>query len=569
MSFERKTPPTESVKSAEKSKKMMIIFGGTDMTWEDNAVFLQLGMTDVHNLRDEKAEHYYYNFNGPSAAVSDQHLPVERLRFDVDKPDYASSHPRELQNEAGYRWRWARGKGINHIVGAACELILHMVFKKNIQEFDLFGFSRGGHEALLVGSKLQKLRNDKEFLKLLSADDLKKFDAAILNIFAADPVAGKSRNFAAWRKGEMSSLVKKCILQLAVNEAVPGFRPRDPLSTERRYRVKMHKSTKFVVLPSPEDHAMAVQWMRDIVRQQIPSNSPLLKPCDDERMIERRLGLKEVKWEDRVDETRAYRLVHFYKHKPRYLKEVLPVDATGQFDLKKGIETFYKSYEVQRLKVSLNHVSLQNEADTEEKDRTYKGKPIGGRQAATKKTQAMGAKHSVSSLNPFLHQRPVKKNLYKYTNTFFVNLMHEAMFQKAYPDIHAYLSQPNAKNLNKALAEFNAISKKDCPKTAEIIQQAIALAIKGEFKLKSIKAFGATNMESLQDVFELIIPTKCLRADLQEIKEIKSDKDKKHTVAITVAQGVSELARQTLFAHLPKDKESKGNTVTHTMSLTG
>ncbi len=565
MTFERKITSTLQ-KSAEKPKKMMIFFGGTDMTWEDTAVFLQLGMTNPHNLHDDNAEHYYYNFNGPSAAVSDQHLPVEGLQFDAKQPDYVSSHPRKLKNKLGYLWRWGLGKGTNQIAKTACELILHMIFTKNIQEFELFGFSRGGNEALLVGSYLRKLREDKNFISHLSADKLKKFDNAILNLFIADPVAGKSQNISTWRSGHMSPQVKKCILQLAVNESLPGFRPRDPLSTEKRYQVQMDKSTKFAVLPCPEDHAMAVQWMRDIVRQQIPANSPLLKPCDDELMIERRLGWKEVKWIDRIDETRAYRLIHFCKHKQRYLKEVLPVDATGQIDLKKGIETFFKSYEVQRLKLSKNHVSLQNEADAEEKDRTYKGKPIGGRQTATETLQTIGAEQSIT-INPLFHERPVKKNLHNYTNEFFVNLMHEAMFQKAYPNIHSYLSQPISEKLEKASTEFKQISEKNYPKTVEIIHQAIRLAYEGKFKLTSIKELGSSNMDNLQDLFKLIVPSSSLQADLLETKEMKTEKNKQPIVTITAASGISELTRQSIFT-CEKIKIDSDKTFTRTIGLT-
>ena len=159
------------------------------------------------------------------SAVSPEHKAVEHLKFDESKEDFTTSKPRKAQNKVGYRLRWAKGYGTDHISKTAYKLICNRILKSNVREIDLIGFSRGGSIAFNVGALLRQLELD---LKgKLPEEDIQSIK---VHIYAMDPVAGKSRNLAASKYGEVSHLVKTCIVGLATNESLPGFHPRDILS---------------------------------------------------------------------------------------------------------------------------------------------------------------------------------------------------------------------------------------------------------------------------------------------------------------------------------------------------
>lgn len=499
--------------SPKTTKRLSLFFSGTDMTWEDTVISLQLGAKARHNLRETSAQHFYYVFDGPAAAVSNEHLATEHLKFDANKPDFMTSKPRAMQNTVGYRTRWARGYGTKHIGEAAYQLILHSIINTGqpIQEIDLIGFSRGGSIALNVGALLKNINTD--LAGILSKTEI---DAIKFNIYAMDPVAGKSRNKQAHEHGKISSAVKKCIVGLAVNESVPGFHPRDILSDTARYNVQFEEGVKYIFLPFPEDHMMCPQWMRDLIQHAFPKNSELLNPCDEINLMKRRLGLDEtLKWEDRIDETRAYRMAHFIKHKEKYSHSLLQ-------DNKHGIEEYFKQLDTQHSIINVGHNSLQNDADTEEKNRNFtidgKVHEIGGLHAKTKSTQIKFAKrnHKKSYSLVGFEDRTCKKKLTQYTNSLFVNLHHEALFAKEYPNLHLFLCSLDIEFSKQAMEEYAAIVADQNPATKDKMMHALSTSM----RLDAVSQFKSTNMTSLHEIYELVGGGKEKSAmELQEIKE--------------------------------------------------
>ncbi|MHB1947095.1 MAG: hypothetical protein ACYCQI_03140 [Gammaproteobacteria bacterium] len=496
--------------------RLSVFFSGTDMTWEDMAVYLQLGMKNRHNLHEQEAKHYYYTFDGPAAAVSDQHKPVENLKFNKDqKDDFMSSSARVANNAVGYRYRWALGKGTNHIANAGYQLILNRILTKGIREIDLIGFSRGGSITLLVGALLKKLERDLKG-KLSPAE----MNAIKVNIYAIDPVAGKTRNIKASRYGRLSRFVDKCVVGLATNESLAGFHPRDILSDTSRYNVQFSDATKYVFLPFPEDHAMAVQWMRDIVKSILPENSELHLPCDDKRLIFRRLQWAEekekpeVKWSDRIDETRAYRLAHLVKHKELYVRHIFHPDE------KQRVETMFQFLGTQRSHYNVGHTSFQNDADTESKDRKFEGCEIGGLHPKTKSAQqSLARKNNKKKYKKVIQDRACKVKLSQYTNMLFINSLHEAIFAKNYPQLHQFLLNWNVKDLDAAMAEFDAIPAEKYPFTKLYIENALI----EKMTLHPVSHFKSTNVRSLGELLDLVnYPTASSVKD-EDKKEVASE----------------------------------------------
>lgn len=477
--------------------RLSLFFSGTDMTWEDTAVFLQLGAKKRHNLNDPSAKHFYYMVDGPAAAASCEHHPLENIQFAKDEPDFIKASPRKMNNKIGHGTRWARGVGTDPAVEFAYQLIKHCVLTRNIREFDLTGFSRGGNIALLTGALLKKLEKD----LLASHLPQTEINKIKVTIYAIDPVAGLSRNRESDRYGELSKFVKTCVIGLATNESAAGFHPRGVLSFNSRYDIKFHPNTQFVALPFPEDHLMAQLWMKDIVKQQLPEHSELLTPCDEHRLIERRLGLDEVKWTDRTDEKRAYRIIHFIKNQEKYLRPLLPKDEKGNIDVKAGIETGFHYLATQHLKLNIGHTSLQNDADSETSDRNYLGRPISGSTPKTKSLQESFARKNNQAKYRSLgfRDRACKEKLPEFTNLLFINLLHEAMFAHEYPKLHYYFL--TGKGKPDAMQELDVLGKTNNFFTKFHVQKALDEHV----KLKPFDTFEVTNMQSLADIFNLAI----------------------------------------------------------------
>ena len=483
--------------------RLSVFFSGTHMTWEDMALFLELNIQKRHNLEKDKSKHFFYLFDGPAAAMSDQHKPVEQIHFDKKQDDLMSARTRKMENSVGNAYRWANGSGMTNITDSAYQLILHSIQANSVREIDLIGFSRGGCIALDVGAILSKL--EKDLKDKLPADDLKQI---AVNIYAVDPVAGKSNNFKSHQLGAISHFVKKCVVGLATNESVPGFHPRDILCPAYRYNIKFNPTTKYVFLTFPEDHAMSLLWMKDIIRSQLPADSELLSPCDEKRLIERRLGTREVKWAGgQADETRAYRLIHYQQNKAVFSRSLFPAEyKTDQFAMKHAIENFFKFLATEHSIYNIGHISLQNAADAEEKNRHYTGKKIGGARPVTLTTQVTYAKrnHSLFSRAIGFSDRACKRKMSEYTNRLFVNLLHEALFTQIYPALHQLLLYHSAKDINSALQEFEHISEQQLPFTKAYIENA--LMTMRDMSLKPLDQFKSTNIKKYDELLELIFP---------------------------------------------------------------
>ena len=474
--------------------RLTLIFSGTHMTWEDMALLLGLGANKRHNFRSSPSNNYFYIFDGPAATTSDQHKPVEKIHFDEKQEDFMGTGTRKMENTFGDAYRFATGSGMKQITKAAYQLILHAIQKQNITQIDLIGFSRGGNIALNLGSTLSSLEKDSK--GKITPESLKEITA---NIYAIDPVAGKFNNLKSHYMGKISPFVKKCVVGLATNESVPGFHPREITSNSKRYNIQFHPGTEYVFLPFPEDHAMAVLWMKDIIRAHLPADSELLTTCDEQRLIERRLGIREVKWSHETpDETRAYRLIHYHQNRQLFSR---PLTNT-----KEGIETFFKFLGTQRSVYNIGHISLQNTADTETKARTFAGKPIGGARPLTSSTQTTFAKRNHSAFTKTLgfSDRACKQKLEELTNFLFVNLLHEALFMKTYPNLYQLFVHKSAERIENAIKEFETISEEEFPLTKAYIENAL-IHIK-ELSFKPFSQLKSTNIKTPEKLLETILP---------------------------------------------------------------
>ncbi len=507
--------------------KMMIFFSGSDMTWEDTTFFLNLGATERHNLREPDAPHYYYFFDGPAASSSPEHKAVESIKFDEKSADFMQSKTRKVYNLGRHFYQLGHGSGMDHTIRAAFKII-EMQIKKGIFEFDLMGFSRGGSSALSEGALIKKLE------KKLPKEILEKLK---FNIIAIDPVAGRTRNKSANVYGDISSLVKTCYVGLAVNESLPGFKPRDVLATDKAYDVKFHPETTFTFLPLPEDHLMTNLWMQDLVHSYIPENSKLKSPCNERLLIERKLDKAGFKWYDKFGETATYRMVTYFdskhsqdpKESSKYQRHIFPTDEKENIDIKNGIENYFKGIGSEHKKINIGHISLQNDADSEVKNRVYKTEKgeilkIGHAHRDFKQLQIAAAKKNQNKFCRFAFQardRHVKEKLTDYTNYLFVNLLHEAMFQKSYPVLHHFLLNWDIKDLDSALLEINQINEDKYPLTKDYIYDALEKGI----KLRPIEEFKSTNAKSVSDILN--------GATLREIKVFKEEKEEgfPHTLA--------------------------------------
>lgn len=507
--------------------KMSIYFSGSDMVWEDTAHFLDLGATKRHNLRDVNAAHYYYFFDGPAASSSPEHKPVQYIEF--DESEKSDDFMRTTGTRTGYNivkhlYDLAHGSGMDHVVRAAYRII-ELGIKKGITEFDLVGFSRGGCATLSVGALIKNL--EKKYPKDV-------IDKIKVNIIAIDPVAGLSRNKSANVYGSISPLVKNCIVGLAVNESLPGFEPRDIMARDKAYNVKFHPTTQYAFLPLPEDHLMTNLWMKDVVRRYLPENSELRSPCKERLLIERRLGLTGIEWADKFGETAGFRMVRYFddkhaadeKHMPKYQRNIFPEDEKQNINLRAGIEEYFKHIKSEHLQVSVGHTSLQNDADSEVRDRVYR--------VASGEVVKIGHAHpefmlaQVTSANknqdPFCRavfrsrDRSVKERLTRYTNYLFANLLHESMFQKFYPNLHRFLLNWNVNDLDQALIEYRQISKKEYPLTKENIKNALEKGM----RLKPIESFKSTSVKSLGDVLKIAANLDGLESKEHKIDEVKA-----------------------------------------------
>ena len=71
------------------------------------------------------------------------------------------------------------------------------------------------------------------------------------------------------------------------------------------------------------------------------------------QLIKRKLGQAEVKWIHRTDETRAYRMIHYMKHKQKYTRSILPADEKQNIDVKKGVEQFFDILALSKQNITL------------------------------------------------------------------------------------------------------------------------------------------------------------------------------------------------------------------------
>lgn len=481
--------------------RLTVFFSGTHMTFEDLG-FIGLHPKRRHNLNNTSTgEAGFYIFDGPAAATSNEHKPVEKIKYDKKQDDFLKASQRRMQNEVGNQYRWANGSGMKKIREAAYQIILDRIIHHGVRDIDLFGFSRGGAIALNVGAILARL--DKDLKNKLSESEI---DSINVNIYVADPVAGKTNNVFASRLGPLSRFVKKCIVGLATNESVPGFHPRGILSENKRYNIQFG-TAKYAVLPFPEDHMMCYLWMKDIFLRQITPNETLssLNQGEEKHLIERRLGLKkEVKWTNSPDETRAYRLIHFFNNPEKYSRTLIPdLKNVNSTTIQTGIETFFKFISTQHFEINIGHTSLQNDSDSEIKNRTYENKKIGGAREMTKKTQEKYAKSNNRKSESGFSDRACKIKLAEFTNTIFVNLLHESMFKHSYPNLHHLLLYRDLTNLDNAMNEFKAIDEENYPFTKMYIETALLSLNK--LKIKPIEQLKSTNAKDHDELINLVI----------------------------------------------------------------
>lgn len=482
--------------------QLTIFFSGTQMVWEDLTDFLELGAKNRHNLSNsiEKTsnKHLYYMFDGPAATVSDQHTPVEHLKFDKYVKDFVKGKRRRAANSLGLWYRFIFGSGTNHISQTAYELVENQILERGIRNIDLIGFSRGGNIALNVGVLIKELETT--LYGKLTQDQIESIQ---FRIFAIDPVPGISTNIRTKHRGEMSRLVKSCVIGLATNESLAGFHPRDNLSLKSKYHIKFNPETKYIFLPFPDDHFMCIKWMRDLIKSQLPSNSELLLPCDKAMLIKRRLGMESVTWIDKVDETCAYRMIYDAAHTGKYNRDILPKNVDQTIDQKRGVEEFFKYLSTQYIESNIGHTSLQNDADSESSNRYFDGRPVGGLFRLTEAAQRFCAKASHHRF--FAHlgfsDRNCKQKLDQYTNPLFVNLLHEAMFKIAYPNIYVYLLNRRGLDRCDALREFNNLSKDTYPWTKSYLEKWLNINL----KLTPITALKSTNVSRLDEVYRLCV----------------------------------------------------------------
>ncbi len=481
--------------------RLSLFFAGTQMTVESMATLLEVGVEQRSNLHVDPKQcdyHHYHFFDGVAAPVSSQHPPVENMQFDV-KAGVPVSAERSMKNSVGFAYRFVRGSGTDHLAYTGYHFLCHQILSKGIRKIDLIGFSRGAHIALLIGSLLNNLRRD-------LGDRLTKHDwnNIEVKIFAIDPVAGTTRNHEATKYGKISPFVKLCIVGLATNESLPGFDQRDILSDSARYNLQFHPVTKYLFLPFPEDHLMCMFWMRDIIRAHLPENSPLLKPCNHDRNIKRLLGSADVKWDDYADHTFAYRLVKYVNDPGRYSRRLIPYANCRMLTVQIAVETCFKFLAIQQATQNVGHVSLQNEADSDVK-RVYKEHKIGGELSITKSLQEFFAKNSDNFIFKLFDagSRVCKRKLSEYTNPFFINLFHEAMFKVAYPRLYDYIAlgcpkgfQPYAKKL------VAKIPHQHFPSTHQYVHDTVSTSRK--FVFKPLKNFEVTNIHSLESIFLLL-----------------------------------------------------------------
>src|SRR5579871_2886960 len=101
----------------------------------------------------------------------------------------------------------------------------------------------------------------------------------------------------------------------------------------------------------------------------------------------------------------------------------------------------------------------------------------------------------------------------------FINSLHEAIFAKNYPQLHQFLLNWNVKDLDAAMAEFDAIPAEKYPFTKLYIENALL----EKMTLHPVSHFKSTNVRSLGELLDLVnYPTASSVKD-EDKKEVASE----------------------------------------------
>jgi hypothetical protein len=394
-------------------KALTIVFPGSGMRWEDMAIMQNMAVTKPHNLGDKDADDHYFFFDGVGHHRDWEHPDNTSLHFDTSTPRMVRPGLKSLKTT----FQFFSGAGMDSIADSAADLVKWAREEIGVNKIILVGFSRGGVIAIKAASRLAEAANETaRHIEKANNNTLTNESRVepFIEMIVVDPVAGFGHN----KKKDIAKIpavVSKFICGSAVNESLPGFNSRVVGSNDRyNTKIENEESTDFAMLPLPDDHASSNPWMTEVIKMMCGPKSALYHHNEDADVVHSKHERARNALILRLKDPRYYAQAGLEDEKSTTFQYYSNPDKYGPC-ADDYLQSCFEA--LTRLQGRTPHSSVQNDA--------YNG---GGIKVQIKMRNRGNVRFIRKELDRFTIQK------------YFLNIHHEALFYKKFPNFYKLLT---------------------------------------------------------------------------------------------------------------------------------